>query len=174
MKGIVLLNVIGGLFVLYLFVRAVLIHRARKQCESIHKKPFQIKVKKGSWNDRIHIILTLLMFGFWLVGLIYYEMIQLSILYFASIVGMTSFYSLFRHGKVGEKGIAIADRFISWKNVKNLQFESSKITDLHYPDGKLSINTTEGKQFDMIIDKQYADEVNHLLESKQNKTENEA
>lgn len=170
MKGILLLNVVGSLFILYLIARAVLIHRARKQCESIHKQPFQVKVKKGSWKDRMTIIFIILMFGCWIVGLIYYEMVQLSILYLAAIFGMTSFFPLFRQGKVGEKGIAIADRFISWKNVENLKLTSSKISDFHYPDGKLSLSTTEGKQFEIIVDKKYTEEVTRLLEVQKSAT----
>lgn len=166
MNGIIFLNVIGSLFILYLIVRAFLTRRARKQCQSFHKQPFQIKVKKGSWKDRMTIIFTLLMFACWIIGLLYYATVQLSILYLAAILGMHSFYPLFREGKIGEKGIAIADHFISWQHIDNLQLTTSKISDFHYPNEKLLINTTEGKQYELIIDKKHSEKVTQLLKVK--------
>lgn len=174
LKGIVLLNVIASFFVLYLMIRAVLTSRIRKKCEPIHKRPFQIKYQKTPWQDRITIIATLLMWGCWILGIIYYETVQMSFVYFAALVGMTTFYPLFRNGKIGEKGIAIADQFISWHGVADYELTWVPITDFQYPNGKLHVNTTEGKQYEIIVDKKYADEVTRLLESKQIEAGNRA
>lgn len=163
MNGLIILNGIGSLFILFIIWRALSIRQARKQCESLHKRPFQIKVSKGTWKDRLTVVFIVLSFGLWLIGLLYYETIDLGLLHFAAILGMTSFFPLFREGKVGHKGIAIAEHFIAWEDIDKASFTWTKPADFHYPNGTLSINTKDERQYDIIVDKQEAEKIEDML-----------
>ncbi len=159
------LNGLAGLFLLYLVVQFFALLRVRKRCDSVHKQPFQIKKSQRSWQDIVTIIAIIIMFGCWLIGIAFFEFNQVFVPYFAAILGMTSFPQLFRHGKVGRNGIASGVHFIPWDEIETGSFQWLKLADFHYPDGKLIINTNEGKSFELIIIKKYADEVTSVLKS---------
>ncbi len=164
MTEIILLNAAGCFFLAYLTVRAISIARARKQCQPIHKRPFQVKPATSSWKDRLTIIAAIVLWGLWLLGIVFYDTIQLSLLYVAGLLGITTFFPFFRHGKLGHKGIAIADQLISWQDIDDIAFAWLKAADFHYPNGKLSFQTFDGQSFSIIIDKKDAAAIQHLLD----------
>lgn len=163
MKTIILLNAAGSLFLLYLILQTIRTALVRKKSKPVHKQPFRIHQMNRSRKHIIVIICSVLLWTLWLYGIFQYEMYQLPLLYFAAITGLTIYYPLFRQGKVGKTGITIADTLIPWQDVENIEFISSKKSDFHYPNQKLTVYTKNGSHYSLIVDNENTDNIKQLL-----------
>lgn len=167
MISVILLNAIGSVFVLYLIIHAIRITSVRKKCKPIHKRPFSVERFNKSRKNRVVILSIIGLYGLWLYGILTYEPVQLFLLYFAAITGLTTYFPLFKQGKVGQDGIAISDTFISWQDVEHAEFIAPTISDTHYPNHTLSLSTKHGFCFRLIVDKEDVTKITPFLTEKE-------
>lgn len=164
MNSIILLNVIGGLFILCLTLHFIFTAHVRKRCKPIHKRPFRIQRFDKSRKHGIAVVISgFVLWALWLYGIFYYEIAQLPLLYLAALVSLTAYFPLFRQGKVRQQGIAIAGTFITWQEVEHSELISPKISDVHYPDPTLLVSTKNGSSYSFIIDQRDAGAIAQFL-----------
>ncbi|PWA10076.1 hypothetical protein DCC39_11830 [Pueribacillus theae] len=162
-----ILNGLGVLFIIYTIVQGIRVQLTIKRCEPIHKRPLRAKpLDKNKTNFWVFIIVAIVLWGGCLLGIAYFKLIQIMPIYFAAITALSSFATLFRQGKIGEKGIAVTDKFIRWEDVHSYTLDWFPITSSQYPNGRLIINTLSGQQYELIVEKEYKKEIGNLLESK--------
>lgn len=167
MKNVIVLNAAGGLFLLYLMIFMIRMFRIRKKCSPVHKHPVRVEQYPKSPKHLIAILSIVILWGLCLFGIIYYELIKVLLLYLSAIIGMTSYFPLFRQGKIGQHGIAIADTFIPWQDVEHAEITPPNLSDFHYPDHTLSVFTKKGSHYRLIVNKETLKPIAQLL------TENE-
>lgn len=163
MKSLVVINVVGGLFLLYLIICTIRIIRTRRKCSPVHKHPVHFEQYPKSRKHLVVIISIVILWGLCLFGIIYYELIKVLLLYLSAITGMTTYFPLFRQGKVGQHGIAIADTFIPWQDVERSEFIAPNLSDFHYPNHTLSVFTKNGLRYKLIVNKESTKRIAQLL-----------
>lgn len=162
-----ILNGLGVLFIIFTIVQGILVHLTIKRCEPVHKRPLRAKhFEKNKNKFWLFIIAAVVLWGGWLLGIAYFKMIQIMPIYLVAIITLSSFTTFFCQGKIGEKGIAVTDKLIHWEDVNSYTLEWFPITSNHYPNGRLIIHTCSGKQYELIVEKEYEKEIGNLLESK--------
>jgi len=71
---------------------------------------------------------------------------------------------LFRYGKMGKKGISIADTFIPWEKIESCKLEWLPITHSFYPNGNLTLITNSQQQYVIVVEKEEEKAIGELLE----------
>lgn len=163
---LITLNGIGCLFIIYLITKAIQIHRTKRRCKPIHKQGFKATQPEKRMIFRLHIVSVLCLWGLWIFGITMYATSELILLYLAAILGVTTSYPIFNTGKVGERGVMIADFYIPWQKVNQYSLESLPISDFHYPSANLTLETDDEQTVEFIVDREKVDEINTLVENK--------
>lgn len=84
MKNVIVLNAAGGLFLLYLMIFMIRMFRIRKKCSPVHKHPVRVEQYPKSPKHLIAILSIVILWGLWVYGIFYYEMVQLPLLYLSA------------------------------------------------------------------------------------------
>lgn len=163
---LLVLNGLGCLFILFLIIKAIQIQRVIKQCQPIHKHGFKVSQSKKKLKKGFHIGGILCLWGLWIVGILMYSTIELIILYLAALMGMTSYYPLFNTGKIGERGVMIADWYIPWEQINNYSLQTLPVDHFHYPDAQLTLITNHQQTLGFIVRRKEIDQVSQLVKNK--------
>ena len=164
--ALVFLNAIGAMFILATVLQCVKIRRAAKTCKPIHKHPVTVKQTTKRRIERGFFAGGVVLWIGVVTGLFLFSIHQIAILYGAAIASLSSFYPLFRQGKIGENGIAVADRFIPWNEVEEHTLHWPPVTHADYPFGHLDLRTSSGSRFKLVVDNRDSKIIVRLLETK--------
>lgn len=151
---------------LYILLQAVRTHRTMKKCEPIHKKFFRVKGTGKLLQTRLYVIVLILFAVTYFISVYSYGFRELILLDVSSVFGYTMFATLFRQGKIGEKGVSIAHIFIPWDDLHNAILEWLPITHSHYPNGELTLTTRSHQTYIIMVEKKYEKEISDLLQNK--------
>ncbi|MBL5768505.1 hypothetical protein MXL46_05925 [Heyndrickxia sporothermodurans] len=103
-------NIIGILFLLYVFIRAIRISLSMRRCKPIHKKAFRTKGK--NLESRIFGMIVAIILIIYIFSLFYFEPKNLLILYMCIPLSVVMYQPLFRQAKIGENGICLSTKII--------------------------------------------------------------
>ncbi|MGV3467070.1 MAG: hypothetical protein ACO1OT_17470 [Heyndrickxia sp.] len=160
---IVVVNVLASLFFLFTVFQIVRVKQTMKKCEPVHKRMFRVKGTGKWWRTRIFIIVIILYLALIILSLLSYHLISWVWLYISTLVGYSMFPTLFRYGKIGRKGVSIADSFIPWAEVESCELEQLPITHFFYPNGELKLSTNSQQRYVIIVDEKEESKVCELL-----------
>ncbi|PKR85424.1 hypothetical protein [Heyndrickxia camelliae] len=148
---LLIINVFASLFILYIIFQFIRVRSAMKKCEPVHKKIFRVKGTGKWWKTRIFTAVLILFFALVIISLLSYNLTSLVWLYTSTLVGYTMFPSIFRYGKIGRKGVSVADSFIPWEKVESCAYKQLPTTHFFYPNGELTLTTRFQQQYIIIV-----------------------
>ncbi|MBS4174867.1 hypothetical protein [Bacillus sp. FJAT-49736] len=161
---LIIINLLATIFILYLIFQFFRVRRTRIKCEPVHERSFRVKGTGKWWHTRIYIIVLGLYMVLVLLSLWFFNLRTLLFLYGSTMAGYWLFPTLFRYGKIGKKGVSIADIFIPWEDVEKVKLEWLPLSHSYYPNGELTLMNQSHQNYTILIEKTCEKEICNLLE----------
>jgi len=161
---LIVVNLLASLFFFYTVFQIVRVKKTMKQCDPVHKRVFRVKGTGKWWKTRIFTIAIILYLALFVFSLTSYHLRSLVWLYICILFGYSMFSTLFRYGKIGRRGVSIADLFIPWEQIENGKLEQLPVTHFFYPNAELTLTTNSQQRYIITVDKKEEDKVWELLE----------